>query len=882
MATAVASVALRVDTALAIPGLLALPPPVLLILAAARPTRRRQRDLFAAESSVVARTAKAIDGAGVLRVYGTLGPVCQSVDEGMMRSEQGAVAAETSSAAAGPMVELAGALGIPLVFAFAWSSRGTVDLASTATVLAAALLLMYRPLHGLAQTVFGFGSGLASADRPDELLRLPTEQAGSGPPRTKPFASLRLDGLDFDYDGRPVLVSASAWFRAGELVAITGESGAGKSSLIGVLAGLLPAPVGSISIDVVAASRDSLIAATAWMPQNPALFHDSILNNVALGAPHPRRDEAIEVCRRVGARDFIASLPQGYDAVLHEGGSDLSTGQRQRITLARALEARPSLASGRAELCARRRAGAQRDRRLQGTCRRGRTGSRRDASRGFPSSCRPRARAAGRNGDRVGTTNRRRAIALATLLSIATLPKNAEAEPDRAAIADAVRQLDGDHDPAMAAVYVLQSGGERAAKQIHATWPTISLLGQKRVIGALVRLGREHDAAIDVLIEAARSDDEDLRDRAFEALRQSEARGRRALVELLVDPELGDRAASLLARAEPAFAIRPLLDAMARPAGPNRPALRASLGTAVQRFGGDANGALREWLASSPPVSAVASASVALIGLEAQRAPLTAFIEYAAPRSTDFPSAWRLLQSAGAAGPSVTIDRWVRSQLDEPKAWMLRQSAVNAISARGHRENARASLADPYPRVRASAATALSGDHQSVLERATLARRDVWPMVRAAAVSSLRTEGEALAVVVASVDDSMSEVRAAAIEVLSASSRDEGWDRIHRRLRARDEWPSVTKAAIEYVVAHCRTDAAEALFALVMRAAPSNARTEDLNNAARAIEALRALGSPEAVATIEALRTTRDIPPTLKMALEQPLAKGGGCRRAAP
>ncbi|MBT8470392.1 MAG: hypothetical protein HKN10_18580, partial [Myxococcales bacterium] len=154
--------------------------------------------------------------------------------------------------------------------------------------------------------------------------------------------------------------------------------------------------------------------------------------------------------------------------------------------------------------------------------------------------------------------------------------------------------------------------------------------------------------------------------------------------------------------------------------------------------------------------------------------------------------------------------------------------------------------------------------------------------VRAAAVRSLRREGEALAVVVASVDDSMSQVRAAAIEVLTASRSDQGWERIHQRLRARDEWPLVTAAAIGYVVAHCRTDAAEALFRVVMRAAPGNALTEDLNNAALAIEALRALGSPEAVATVEQLRSTPGVPLTLKTALEQPLAEDGQCARKSP
>jgi len=212
---------------------------------------------------------------------------------------------------------------------------------------------------------------------------------------------------------------------------------------------------------------------------------------------------------------------------------------------------------------------------------------------------------------------------------------------------------------------------------------------------------------------------------------------------------------------------------------------------------------------------------------------------------------------------------------------MLRQAAVDAITARGHREDARASLGDTYPRVRARAATALSGDSASLVERATLARRDAWPMVRADAVSSLRTESEAIPVVVASVDDSMSMVRVAAIEVLAASSHDQGWERVHERLRDRSEWPPVTAAAIEYVAAHCRTDAVEALLRIVLRASPSNAGTEDLNNAARAIEALRVLQTPEAESVVEQLRRTEAVPPTLKMALDQPLGEDGRCPRTS-
>jgi ABC-type multidrug transport system fused ATPase/permease subunit len=336
VATALATVALGVDTTLAIPGLLMVPFAVAAILLAARPGRKLQRELFAAESSLVSDTAEVVDGAAVLRAYGAVAPIRARIDRGAAHSEATGIAAETWSAVAAPLVELSAALGIALVLLFAWSTRGELNLAATGTVLVA-LILMYRPLHGLAQAVFGWSSGLASLDRLDELLRFPSPPSKPQPPRGEPVESLRFDSLCFRYGEQTVLQAASASFRAGELVAITGPSGAGKSTLLGLLAGIFPPSAGSIAIDAAMASRDALIATATWMPQNPTLFHDTILNNVALGAVPPDRRRVVDLCRRVGAEEFIIARSDGYDSIVHEGGTDLSVGQRQRITLARAL-----------------------------------------------------------------------------------------------------------------------------------------------------------------------------------------------------------------------------------------------------------------------------------------------------------------------------------------------------------------------------------------------------------------------------------------------------------------------------------------------------------------------------------------------------------------
>lgn len=336
MATALASVALGVDTGLAIPGLLVVPLAAAAVVFAARPARTLQRELFAAESSVVADTAEAIEGAAVLRAYGAVEAVWAQVDEGAARSEGRGIAAETWSTAAGPLVELAGAVGIAVVFALAWTTPGSLDLAASGTVLVA-LVLMYRPLHGLAQAVFGWWSGLASLDRLDELLSVPVEPPAPATPPSEHVTSFGFEDLRFDYDGQPVLRGATGSFGEGELVAIIGASGAGKSTLLAVLAGVLPLGSGRVSIDGLLAPRAALTAATAWMPQNPALFRDTVLNNVALGANHPSRARVLDACRRVDAHEFIVARPQAYEAILQEGGTDLSMGQRQRITLARAL-----------------------------------------------------------------------------------------------------------------------------------------------------------------------------------------------------------------------------------------------------------------------------------------------------------------------------------------------------------------------------------------------------------------------------------------------------------------------------------------------------------------------------------------------------------------
>ncbi len=480
----------------------------------------------------------------------------------------------------------------------------------------------------------------------------------------------------------------------------------------------------------------------------------------------------------------------------------------------------------------------------------------------------------------MGRTSHKSRAALIGLLVLGAWSTAAAQEPAR--FVGALQELDGDHDRSLAAAQELQAGGEPAAITIRDAWSTLSRRAQRRLIAALASLARNHEPAVECLVEAARSPDEQIREGALSYLRRAGPAGWEGLITLLPEPEVGDRAAVLLARTEPDAAISPLLDALMAEGGDERPVLRSALATAVQRAGQTVEPKLRAWLEAEPSPSGVANAALALASIEDYAPVVAVFIEYAAPSSNDFATTWRLLQSAATAGPSEAVDHWIQSQLQAPEGWMLRRAAVDAIAARGRRTDARIALEDPYPRVRARAARVLSKDPDSMTARATLARKDTWPMVRAEAVTSLRNEPVATPVIVAAVDDPMSEVRAAAIKVLTRTSHDEGWDRIHAHLRGRNEWPQVAAAAIDYVVAHCRTDAVDALFTIVRRVASPSALTDDINNAAHAIVALRVLNTPEAEAAVRQLRGSTGVPPTLEMALEEPLSKHRPCAPASP
>jgi subfamily B ATP-binding cassette protein MsbA len=151
---------------------------------------------------------------------------------------------------------------------------------------------------------------------------------------------IRFQNVNFKYDGELVLKDISLAARTGEVIALVGMSGAGKTSLVNLLPRFYDVESGEVRIDgrdIRKVTMKSLRDQIGLVTQQTILFNDTVRNNIAYGSLERSDQEVVEAAKAANAHEFITRLPEGYGTIIGEQGVKLSGGERQRISIARAL-----------------------------------------------------------------------------------------------------------------------------------------------------------------------------------------------------------------------------------------------------------------------------------------------------------------------------------------------------------------------------------------------------------------------------------------------------------------------------------------------------------------------------------------------------------------
>ncbi len=248
-----------------------------------------------------------------------------------------------------PVVEILSA--ISLAFLVWWGVRDVLEGIATFGDIFAYILfinMLFRPIRQLADRFNVLQMGMVGSERVFKVLDTDATLADEGTRTTERLrGDIRIKDLWFAYEDEEfVLNGIDLEVKAGEMVALVGATGSGKSSIINVLSRAYEFQKGSVTIDGVEI-RDyelsELRKSISVVLQDVFLFSESVHNNITLNDPNITREEVIAAAKEVGAHEFIMRLPEGYDTSVRERGGILSVGQRQLIAFIRAAVHKPKL-----------------------------------------------------------------------------------------------------------------------------------------------------------------------------------------------------------------------------------------------------------------------------------------------------------------------------------------------------------------------------------------------------------------------------------------------------------------------------------------------------------------------------------------------------------
>ncbi|MCB9130582.1 MAG: ABC transporter ATP-binding protein [Anaerolineales bacterium] len=316
----------------------------------ARYTRRGFRDLQRSLGHLNGVMEEAISGQRVIKTFRRNESVIETFRQRNEEVYNAGVYANTYALLLMPLTNQLGNLFVIVIAGLG----GWLALLGLATVGTMVTFMSYgrnfiNPLRQLANMYNSIQAALAGAERVFEIIDKPSEldEASDAAARGKLAGDVRFDEVQFSYvAGTPVIRNMTLTARPGETVALVGPTGAGKTTIVNLLSRFYEIDAGSICIDgtdIRQMSKARLRRQLGIVLQDTFLFSGTVMDNIRFGRLEASDAEVMEAAQMADADHFVRQLPQGYDTVLSERASNLSQGQRQLLSIARAILADPSI-----------------------------------------------------------------------------------------------------------------------------------------------------------------------------------------------------------------------------------------------------------------------------------------------------------------------------------------------------------------------------------------------------------------------------------------------------------------------------------------------------------------------------------------------------------
>ncbi|MEW6745304.1 MAG: ABC transporter ATP-binding protein [Planctomycetota bacterium] len=338
---------LLINSKLALLSMLVFPVAASVTVLAARAVKRGARRVLKHRTSLMAIVEEGLRGLTTIRVFGLEDRELERFEQQNQGLARRLVKLALIEALHRPVLEIVGSLAVVacLLLGFGYVQQEEMT-PSELIAFYTALVSLVDPLRKLSNTNVIMQRASAGSERLLETYRQATSTMMPSGTRclSRPVRELELAHVNAQLGGEVVLRDVSVCVRRGEILVIAGLSGSGKTTLLSLLPRLIDPIAGEVRIDGYALPSfdiDELRSGLGFVGQDLFLFNASIRDNLLVARPEATPEEVIEAARQAQAHEFIAELPDGYDTLLGERG--LSAGQRQRLTIARALLRRPEI-----------------------------------------------------------------------------------------------------------------------------------------------------------------------------------------------------------------------------------------------------------------------------------------------------------------------------------------------------------------------------------------------------------------------------------------------------------------------------------------------------------------------------------------------------------